>query len=137
MARLSQQAAAMKHGWRSGLEERVGGSLSARGISYDFEAETLEYVVPQVVRKYTPDFTLHTASGKKLYIETKGRWVREDRAKMALVLKAHPDKDIRLVFQNPNAKIAKGSKTTYSAWCDKHLGIPWAKGDIPDEWLKE
>jgi hypothetical protein len=134
---LSQQAAAIKHGWRSGLEERVGDSLTARGVPFRFEDETLEYLVPAVVRKYTPDFIITTASGKTIYVETKGRWTREDRAKMAIVIQQHPDKDIRMVFQRANTKIAKRSKTTYAAWCEKHLGVPWAEGDIPDAWIEE
>lgn len=56
---------------------------------------------------------------------------------MKLVIEQHPDKDIRFVFQNPNAKIAKGSKTTYADWCAKHLKVPHAKGDVPDAWIKE
>lgn len=134
---MSQRQAALKHGWRSGLEERVADSLSARRVLFEYETETLEYLVPAVVRRYTPDFIVHTKSGKVIYVETKGRWTREDRAKMAIVIQQHPDKDIRMVFQNPNTKIAKGSKTTYAAWCEKHLGVPWAKGDIPDAWIEE
>ena len=137
MPPLSQQQAAVKHGWRSGLEKGVGKSLTDRGVSFEFESVTLEYEEPAKTRKYTPDFVVSTLSCKTLLVETKGRWVRADRLKMKLVVAQHPDKDIRMVFQNPNAKIAKGSKTTYAAWCEKHLGIPWAAKDIPTEWLEE
>ncbi len=40
-----------------------------------------------------------------------------------------------MVFQNPNGKIRKGSKTTYANFCDKHE-ILWAEKQIPKEWLK-
>lgn len=133
----SQNAAGQKHGWRSGLEERVGESLAARGVPFFFEMDVIEYEVPAQVRRYTPDFTFTSRSGKKILVETKGRWVRADRLKMKLIVQQFPDLDIRMVFQRPNEKIAKGSKTTYAAWCEKHLGIPWAKGDIPDAWLEE
>ena len=56
---------------------------------------------------------------------------------MKLVIEQHPDKDIRFVFQNPNTKIAKGSKTTYAIWCQKKLAARWAKKDVPTEWLME
>lgn len=134
---LSQRAAGVKWGWRSGLEEKVAASLSARYATFAYEAKTLEYTQPERPRKYTPDFRIATKSGKVLYVETKGRWLVADRQKLKLVVEQHPDIDLRLVFQNPNAKIAKGSKTTYAEWCEKHLGIPWAKGDVPDAWLLE
>lgn len=80
-ARYTQRAAGVKHGWRSGLEERVADSLEARGVAYSFEAETLHYVEPEKQRRYTPDFLIRTASGNLIYVETKGRWLRGDRMK--------------------------------------------------------
>jgi len=72
-----------------------------------------------------------------MYIETKGRWTAIDRKKMKHVLNSNPDKDIRLVFQNPNQKISKGSKTTYEAYALK-IGIKHvAKKDMPTEWFNE
>ena len=41
-----------------------------------------------------------------------------------------------MVFQNPKAKISKGSKTTYASYCDKH-GIQWAEKQIPESWINE
>lgn len=40
------------------------------------------------------------------------------------------------MFSNANARIAKGSKTTYAMWADKQ-GFQWAHKTIPDEWLSE
>lgn len=134
---LSQQDAALLHGWRSGLEERTAESLRARGVPFEYEKLTLTYVEPERIRKYTPDFVITTASGKKIIVETKGLWQRADRLKMQLVVQQHPHLDIRFVFQNPNARISKASRTTYATWCQKNLAALWAKGDIPDAWLLE
>ena len=72
-----------------------------------------------------------------MYIETKGRWTSTDRQKMKHILASHPDIDLRIIFQNPNQKISKGSKTTYESYAIK-IGIKHvAKKDMPLEWLKE
>lgn len=135
---LTQQQAALKHGWRSGLEKGVAAQLAEAGVPHEYESETLEYVEPERRRKYTPDFIITTKSGKKIIVETKGRWVRADRLKMQLVVAQHPGLDLRILFQNPRARISKGSNTTYAAWCEKHLGIPWAGGrEVPQAWLDE
>jgi hypothetical protein len=55
---------------------------------------------------------------------------------MKLVKEANPELDIRLLFQTPNNKITKASKTTYADWADKH-GYMWAAKEIPAEWLEE
>lgn len=48
----------------------------------------------------------------------------------------HPDLDIRFVFSNANARIAKNSGTTYAMWAEK-LGFKWAHREIPAAWLTE
>ena len=78
------------------------------------------------------DFTLPNG----ILVETKGRWVAEDRKKHLLIKKQHPELDIRIVFMSGKTKIRKGSKTTYGDWCDKH-GIPWAEKIIPTSWFSE
>ena len=66
-----------------------------------------------------------------MYIETKGRWTSTDRQKMKNILASNPDIDLRIIFQNPNQKISKGSKTTYEAYALK-IGIVYvAKKDMP------
>jgi hypothetical protein len=56
---------------------------------------------------------------------------------MKHVLNSNPEIDLRIVFQNPNQKISKGSKTTYEMYANK-LGIQYvAKKEIPNEWLQE
>lgn len=56
---------------------------------------------------------------------------------MLEVIKSNPKIKFRLLFQNANTKIRKGSKMTYGDWCDKY-GIEWAdfRQGIPKEWLK-
>lgn len=119
----------IKHGYRSGLENTVMQDIEENGLEPNYEATKLEYIVPESKHIYTPDFHV----SPHIVIETKGRWVVEDRMKMLLVIKQHPEIDFRMVFYNANQKIKKGSKTSYADWCDKH-GIKWANKFIPDEW---
>ena len=134
---MDQYQAGLKFGYRSGLEKRVAASLTVRGAEHSYESVRIRWVQPETSHIYTPDFEVVTASGKTILVELKGRWVQKDRAKMKQVVQQHPDLDIRMVFQAPTAKIYKGSATTYAQWCSKHLGIPWAKGDVPTAWLEE
>ena len=53
-----------------------------------------------------------------------------------LIKEQHPDIEIRFVFSNENAKLYKGSKTSYSQWAEKH-GFKYAHKRIPDDWLTE
>lgn len=122
---------------RSGLEDRIEASLQARGVDYVYEELVLEWLPSVKPRRYTPDFVITTRSGKEIVVEVKGYWDLEDRKKMKDVVEQHPDLDIRMVFQRASTKIRRGSPTSYADWCDKHLGIPWAEGDIPDAWLEE
>ena len=55
---------------------------------------------------------------------------------MLYLKEQHPELDFRMVFQNANQKIKKGSKTSYADYCDKH-GIKWANKLIPDEWYED
>ena len=138
MARLPRPpAAALKNGWRSGLEARNGARLDALGVSYDFEGERIAYTKPSRLCRYTPDFPLTTlGTGKRLYIETKGRFMVEDRQKHILIQEQSPQFDIRFVFTNPRTKLSKTSPSTYASWCEKH-GFLYAKELIPEEWLHE
>lgn len=122
----------IKHGYRSGLENDIMQDLEDNNIEPNYEMTKLEYIQPETKHVYTPDFHV----SPHIVIETKGRWVVEDRMKMLLVIKQHPEIDFRMVFYNANQKIKKGSKTTYGMWCDKH-GIKWANRFIPDEWYVE
>ena len=121
----------IKHGYRSGLEDRISDQLKILKVPFKYEEFKIKYEVNEV-RTYTPDFELPNG----IIIESKGRFVAADRKKHLLVKKQHPDLDIRFVFSNSNAKISKGSKTTLGMWCDKH-GYMYADKLIPEEWIKE
>jgi len=125
------RANAIKHGYRSGFEHKVSEQLSESKIKFQYENTVINYIKPETQHKYTIDFTLPNG----ILIETKGRWVAEDRKKHLLIKKQHPELDIRIVFQSAKTKIRKGSKTTYGDYCDKH-GIPWEEKNIPESWLK-
>lgn len=135
---MNARQVALKHGFKSGLEDRVNDELTDSDLvaCVEYESMVLAYEAPAKQHKYTPDFIVTTRSGKLLIIETKGRWLLADRKKMALVIEQHPDLDIRMVFTNPRTKISKGSPTSYGDWCDK-LGIPYATKSVPEEWLSE
>lgn len=128
----TQKQVMLHHGVRSGLEEKIGAALTQMGVPYEYETLKIKYVKPEKTHTYTPDFVLNNG----IIIETKGRWTAEDRQKMALVKKQHPELDIRMVFSNSKAKISKVSKTTYGMYCEK-LGIPFADKTIPEEWINE
>lgn len=119
-------------GYRSGLEEKIAADLEAKGIKVRFESISIPYTPPIKTRKYTPDFPLENG----IIIETKGRFVTEDRQKHKYIKAEHPDLDIRFVFSNSRAKLSKGSPTTYAMWCEQY-GFLYADKSIPDEWLNE
>jgi len=97
-----------------------------------YETTKIEYVVPERLAKYTPDFVLRNG----IIIETKGRFVTADRQKHRLIKAQHPHLDIRFVFTNPNQRISKTSATTYAMWCEQY-GFRYAKKTVPDAWFKE
>jgi hypothetical protein len=119
-------------GFRSGLEEKVSQQLEALGINVEYETKKIKYVIPESVHTYTPDFELPNG----IIIETKGRFLNDDRKKHLYIKSQKPEYDIRFVFSNSLAKLNKGSKTTYADWCNKH-GFLFADKLIPEEWIKE
>lgn len=130
--RYTAKQAAMKHGYRSGLEERIAEQLDKLGVEYQYEEVKLKYIKPASEHIYTPDFVLPNG----IIVETKGRFLMADRQKHILVRKHNPTLDIRFVFSNSNARISKTSRTTYAAWCIKN-NFKYADKEIPQEWLNE
>lgn len=126
------KAAGLVHGFRSGLEQKNAKFLEDRGIPVLFELLRIPYLVPEKTHKYTPDFELPNG----IIPETKGLFENNDRAKHLLIRAQFPELDIRFVFTNPEAKLYKGSSTTYAMWCTKN-GFKYAKGLIPEEWINE
>lgn len=130
--KITTDEAGIKHGFRSGLEKDMIRELEDLGIEPKYESIKLDYIEPETKHVYTPDFPV----SPHIVIETKGRWVVEDRLKMLLLIEQYPEIDFRMVFYNANQKIKKGSKTTYGMWCDKH-NIKWANKHIPREWIRD
>ena len=128
-----QRYRGIREGYRSGLEERIASQLKASGVVYSYEKERLKYI--PVPKHYTPDFIL-VGKNKKIYIETKGRFLAKDRTKHILVQEQYPDIDFRFIFSNSRQKLYKGSSTTYGRWCEKH-GFVYAERNVPDIWLNE
>lgn len=129
---ISSKQVGLKYGFRSGLEEAVAEDLTGQGIKFTFEELVIPYVKPERPAKYTPDFVLENG----IIIETKGRFLTEDRQKHLLIQKQHPLLDIRFIFSNSRSKISKRSSTTYAMWCEKH-GFLFADKEVPEAWLSE
>ena len=86
---------------------------------------------------YTPDFPIVTRSGKKIYVEAKGRFDQERRRAMRWGRKCNPDMDLRFLFQNANTKIHARAKLTLGEWATRE-GFEWASGTtVPESWLDE
>lgn len=127
--------------YKSKLEDSLAEQLEAEGIEFGYESLKVPYEVPARESVYIPDFIL---KGSNIIIEGKGRFghrgndkaATAERQKLIFVKRQNPDLDIRLVFDNPNLPIYKGSKTTYARWAESN-GFPWAAKRIPDEWLQE
>jgi hypothetical protein len=126
------RANAIKHGYRSGFEHKVSEQLTEANIKFQYETTVIPFIRPETKHTYTIDFTLPNG----ILVETKGRWVLEDRKKHLLVKQQHPELNIRIVFQNPKSKIRKGSNTTYADFCNKNE-IIWADKLIPITWYSE
>jgi hypothetical protein len=128
--KFSRKAVAAKYGFRSGLEMDINESLKNQGIDGEYEQHVITYIKPATNHKYHPDFRLPNG----IYVETKGRFLTDDRKKHLLIKEQHPELDIRFLFQNSKTKISKASKTTYADWCEKH-GFLYADKTIPTDWL--
>lgn len=120
------------HGYRSGLEDTIAAQLSDAAVDFTYEDTTIRYIKPETKHRYTPDFFI---TKKGIYIETKGRFLPEDRKKHLLIKQQHPDVDIRFVFTRSKSPIRKGSKTTYADWCEQN-GFQYADKEVPTVWLQ-
>lgn len=130
--RSSIRAAALKAGWRSGLEHLLAKQLKAACVKFKYEKFRIPYVPEQRTAHYTPDFLLENG----IVVESKGRFVTADRKKHLAVQAQHPTLDIRFVFSNSRARIGKKSKTTYAVWAENH-GFQYADVSVPKAWLTE
>lgn len=129
---MSKRAVALKHGFRSGLEEDVSKALEQAGVPFTYEKRKIRYIKPASEHQYTADFELEN----DIIIETKGRFLVADRKKHLLIKRQHPHLDIRFVFSNSKQKLNKTSRTTYADWCIKN-GFQYADKEVPVHWIKE
>jgi hypothetical protein len=126
-SRLAKKYAKMA-GMRSMGEVRCAADMDKRKIKYKYEAIKIQYQYePQV---YTPDFVLENDA----VIEYKGKMTNETRKKILAIIRCNPNIRFHLVFEKPNNKIRKGSKTTYWQWAEKN-NIPWSEHFVREEWL--
>ncbi|PDT45365.1 endodeoxyribonuclease [Sinorhizobium fredii] len=132
MAKQSKAQIGALHGFRSGLEDINARFLTEWRVEVRYEEYDMTYLKPAKISKYTPDFILPNG----IVVETKGRFLTEDRHKHILIKEQYPQLDLRFVFSNPNTRISKQSKTTYAIWCQSH-GFQYAAKVIPQEWLAE
>lgn len=95
-----------------------------------YEKTKLPYVKEHT---YTPDFKL----ADNVFLECKGRFLAQDRAKHLLIRQQHPEITTYFLFERPNNTLSKVSRTTYADWCEKH-GYEWTTlaDGIPDHWLQ-
>jgi hypothetical protein len=123
-----------KRAYKSSLEEKVAKQLEEAGVKYEYEGFKLDYKVPARKSRYTPDFVFQ----KPIVIETKGYFrTAADRQKLVFVRDNNPEIDIRIIFQNSNKPIYKGSPTTYAKWASEQ-GFTWAdRGTVPSDWIEE
>ena len=128
-SKIRQQA--IKNGYRSGLEDVISEDLKKRGVDFGYETVKIKWQLIES-KTYTPDFILPNG----IIIESKGRFVPDDRKKHLKVREQSPKLDIRFVFSNSRNKIRKGSKTTYAMWCEKNNFL-YADKRIPDEWINK
>ena len=126
-----QFKAAMKQGYRSGLEIKIKDFLRENKIPIKYECLKIEWE-DLMYRTYTPDFILPNG----IIIEVKGRFTASDRRKHVCIKKQHPKLDIRFVFESSRRKLSKGAKSTYATWCERNKFM-YCDRVIPMEWLKE
>lgn len=145
-------ALAERLGFRSAFEHEISKKLTAANIIWEYEPieKTMAYSITTKKKSvsctecgcnsfsqshsYLPDFYLPKHN---IVIETKGYFANgvSDRRKLEELSKQ--GERIVVLFQSPDLKIRKGSKTTYRDWADKS-GVKWlsVKDDLWIEKLK-
>ena len=112
----------------------MASRLVEAGVAHEYEPDAFPYFVPVLG---VPDFRLVRTG---VYVEAKGYWTSEDRKRFLYLREALEGLglEIRLLFQNPKAKIGKGRRypRNFGDWATNN-GITWAEGpDIPEEWTR-
>lgn len=66
---------------------------------------TLEYIVDNRIRNYTPDFYLKDYA---LFLEVKGFWWGDDKRKMEIIFKTYPNINLRIIEEKEYNRIMQG-----------------------------
>jgi hypothetical protein len=114
--------------FKSKFEEQIITQLSKAKKIVEYEPIKLDYTIDG---KYIPDLRLPNG----IIVELKGRFWSKDQTKMRAVKAAHPNLDIRFVFQNAGSKVDY-RKMTCAEYAIKY-GFKYADGAIPLAWFDE
>lgn len=115
--------------FKSKLEEKVWAVLKKNFPSVKYEPQKYKFIQPEIERTYIPDFKTGRSN---IYIEAKGKLDLDTRKKMLWFRDSNPNVRIIFLFQNPDNKITKRSKTTYAMWANDN-GFEWL--DFRKDWL--
>lgn len=123
------------NGYDSKFEAEIAKQLEAIGLEIRREPR-LTYGLPgeDEVRTYRPDWVVKTGWGP-VYIEAKGYLDVKAKAKMEAVRRAHPNKEIWIVFQDGSTKPGGYKKGTSLLWASR-TGFKAAEKTIPDDWIR-
>lgn len=101
---------------RSKLEERLERIFLDNSISYQYEGDKINYLVPESKHTYLVDWTLPNG----LLLESKG-YLSDltERNKYILIKKQHPNIDLRFIFADPEKKCG-GVKMTHKEYAVKN-----------------
>jgi len=115
--------------FKSKLEEKVWARLKTQYPSVKYEPDKIAFIQPAKERNYIPDFKIGN-----IYIEAKGKLDLATRQKMLWFRECNPDVRVIILFQNPDNKIRKTSKTTYAMWAEDN-NFEWL--DFRKDWLRD
>jgi hypothetical protein len=115
--------------FKSKLEEKVWAVLKKNFPSVKYEPNKFKFIQPEIERTYIPDFKTGRSN---IFLEAKGKLDLETRKKMIWFRDSNPTIRIIFLFQNPDNKITKRSKTTYAMWATDN-GFEWL--DFRKDWL--
>ena len=116
--------------YKSNLERNIAKILDKYSVPFEYEPTRLSYQPKP--RTYIPDFYI---SDKEFYIEGKGYFHDGYERTRHLLIRDQLGVDIKFVFQNPQNRIGKGSRTTYADWCDRY-NFEYSDLGIPKKWFK-
>lgn len=120
----------LKGGWEPEVLKGLKNLQTEFKYGIEYEPNKFKYTIEHT---YTPDFKITRADGTEFFIEAKGYWDQNDRAKLRHVMEQNPDLDVRMLFQ-ANSKLHRSSPRRYADYCEKY-GIPYAIKEIPKEWF--